>query len=174
MATLEAMAARLREPDNDDLALPVARAIEYRKRMFHSTRLRLNTMESRVTNIIQLSLSMDNEATKAISEAMKADSRAMKLIALLTLLFLPATGIASILSTPFFNVDWETPKHGAKALQTANDFWIFWAIVLPLTSLGLLLYWVYTHQQKLRGWVYSSQKNILLRRSRMSTASELE
>ena len=89
-----------------------------------------------MSNVIQLSF---NLVTQADSTILKSDSRAMKFIAFLTLVFLPATGVAGVFSTPFFNIDWDSRDVEDKVLRTAESFWIFWAVVLPLTLVGLLL-----------------------------------
>jgi hypothetical protein len=145
--TLEAMACKLREPANGPLARATADKIEYRKRNFHSTLLRLTSLEKRMSNIIQPSSKLvtqaDSGLMKADSAVPQTDSRAMKFIAFLKLVFSPATGVASVFSTPFFNIDWESgPQTGDKVLRTAKSFWIFWAVVLPLTIVGLLLCFV--------------------------------
>lgn len=141
---LEAMTARLvRHTTTSDLTLDAADALDYRKRSFQSTLLRLRSLEKRMSNVIQLSFNLvtqaDSGVMKADSAVLKTDSRAMKFIAFLTLVFLPATGVASVFSTPFFDVDWDAPGSNDRALRTAKSFWIFWAVVLPLTLLGLLL-----------------------------------
>jgi hypothetical protein len=141
---LEAMIARLlRSTSPSDLTLDAADALDYRKRSFQSTLLRLHSLEKRMSNVIQLSFNLvtqaDSGVMKADSAVLKTDSRAMKFIAFLTLVFLPATGVASVFSTPFFDVDWESPGSNDRSLRTAKSFWIFWAVVLPLTLVGLLL-----------------------------------
>jgi hypothetical protein len=134
---LEAMIARLsRRVSPSDMTLDAADSLEYRKRSFQSTLLRLGSLEKRMSNVIQLSFNLVTQADSAI---LKTDSRAMKFIAFLTLVFLPATGVASVFSTPFFDVDWDLPDTEEKVLRTARSFWIFWAVVLPLTLVGLLL-----------------------------------
>lgn len=144
MITLDTMVSRLtRKASPSDLTLDAADALEYRKRSFQSTLLRLHSLEKRMSNVIQLSFNLvtqaDSGVMKADSAVLKTDSRAMKFIAFLTLVFLPATGVASVFSTPFFNIDWDSSNAEEKVLQTARSFWIFWAVVLPLTLVGLLL-----------------------------------
>lgn len=142
--TLEAMLTRLsRKTPLSDLTSDAVDTLEYRKRSFQSTLLRLHSLEKRMSNVIQLSFNLvtqaDSSVMKADSAVLKTDSRAMKFIAFLTLVFLPATGVASVFSTPFFNIDWDSSGTENKVLQTARSFWIFWAVVLPLTLVGLLL-----------------------------------
>jgi hypothetical protein len=144
MITLEAMIARLsKRALPSDLTPDAVDTLEYRKRSFQSTLLRLHSLEKRMSNVIQLSFNLvtqaDSGVMKADSAILKTDSRAMKFIAFLTLVFLPATGVASVFSTPFFDVDWDLPDTEEKVLRTARSFWIFWAVVLPLTLVGLLL-----------------------------------
>lgn len=138
MATLDAMATKLRRVKRDPethLTAAAEDAIECRKRNFHSTSLRLQSIEKRMLNVIQMTQTI---LTQADSAVLKADSRAMKLIAALTLVFLPATGVASVFDTPFFDND------TARLIVVAN-FWIFWAVSVPLTlGVGALCYaWYY-------------------------------
>ena len=110
---LEAMITKLEKKKLPlDLTIAAAESLEYRKRCFQSTLLRLHSLEKRMSNVIQLSFNLvtqaDSGVMKADSAVLKTDSRAMKFIAFLTLVFLPATGVASVFSTPFFDVDWES------------------------------------------------------------------
>lgn len=133
MLTLETLTNHLKISHASTSAKPltnaVIQALEHRQRTFHSTSMRLNSLDKRIQNIIGLSF---NLVTQSDSRVMKADSRAMKVIAVLTLVFLPATGVASIFSMPFFNVDFDG---SSRDLQAATSFWIFWVVVLPLTAL---------------------------------------
>jgi hypothetical protein len=175
---LEAMIARLlRNTQPYDLTLDAADALEYRKRSFQSTLLRLHSLEKRMSNVIQLSFNLvtqaDSGVMKADSAVLKTDSRAMKFIAFLTLVFLPATGVASVFSTPFFDVDWDLPGSNDRALRTAKSFWIFWAVVLPLTLLGLLLCFAWVnlpedYKTKIKTWVGKLAKSGRERRMTMT------
>ncbi|KAF7195772.1 Notoamide biosynthesis cluster protein M' [Pseudocercospora fuligena] len=109
--------------------------LTYRKLALQSTLLRVKSLEKRMANIISLSF---NLVTQQDSRVMQNDSNAMKAIAVLTLIFLPLTGIGSLFSTPFFQVDFATSQ---KSLQVATCFWIFWVITVPLT-LVMFVGWV--------------------------------
>jgi hypothetical protein len=175
---LEAMIARLlRNTTPSDLTLDAADSLDYRKRSFQSTLLRLHSLEKRMSNVIQLSFNLvtqaDSGVMKADSAVLKTDSRAMKFIAFLTLVFLPATGVASVFSTPFFDVDWESPGSNDRALRTAKSFWIFWAVVLPLTLVGLLLCFAWVnlpedYKIKIKTWVSKLAKSGRERRMTMT------
>jgi Mg2+ and Co2+ transporter CorA len=105
-----------------------ASAIRYRKRTFNSILLTAYSLERRATSSTQVYQGM----------VAQADSHAMKFIVVLTLIFLPVTGVATVFSSPFFNVDFDkdsTPLHVARC------FWKFWAVVGPLTiTICLLCY----------------------------------
>ncbi|KAF7935536.1 hypothetical protein BELL_0096g00010 [Botrytis elliptica] len=68
--------------------------------------------------------------------ASKRDSSAMKTIAILGILFLPGTFVASILSTTFFDFQ------NASSLRAAvsPSFWIYWVITVPVTLI-ILVFW---------------------------------
>ena len=70
---------------------------------------------------------------------MQNDSYAMKTIAVLTLLFLPAAGIGTIFSMPFFNVDFQ--NRATENLEVARSFWIFWIVTLPITAALFAAWW---------------------------------
>ena len=97
-------------------------------------------------------------ASKTIAVSSKRDSTAMKSLALLTMVFLPGTAIAvsthnkrfiivtdirqSFFAMPFFDVTIDVT--GTALLETRPQFWIYWAITIPLTLsvLGLWIIWL--------------------------------
>ncbi|KAK4503014.1 hypothetical protein PRZ48_006441 [Zasmidium cellare] len=102
------------------LSNAAASFLTYRKTTLQSTQLRLQSLSNRMSNLISLSF---NLVTQEDSQTMKNDSHAMKAIAILTLIFLPLTGIGSVFSTPFFDVDFD---EGSRVLRVAGSIWIFW------------------------------------------------
>ncbi|KAJ5893448.1 hypothetical protein N7495_005139 [Penicillium taxi] len=91
---------------------------QYTKMLLRSTDLRLQSLGKRTESIINLAF---NVVTQADSQAMKGDSQVMKNIAILTMVFLPCTAVATFLSTPFFYLD------DSKKLGVSPYFWIAWA-----------------------------------------------
>ncbi|KAL8860293.1 MAG: hypothetical protein Q9178_003264 [Gyalolechia marmorata] len=71
-------------------------------------------------------------ATKAhrISESMKKDSLSMRTIAACTMLFLPGTSFAAILSMPFFDI----------ALKGPSWFWLWIVLTVPSTMVAFGFY----------------------------------
>lgn len=140
--TLDAMSDHLESTSTSDLTKGTADSLRYRKRTFQSTALRLESLEKRMSNIISLSFHLVGQANNNV---MREDSRIMKTIAVMTLIFLPATGVASVFSSPFFTVD---SSKGAESLSVATSFWIFWAFTVPLTAAVVLLWWKWFKSSK--------------------------
>ena len=125
-------------PSSANLRSATISHFHYQKSSFQSTQLRLASLDKRIANVISLSF---NLVTQRDSQVLKQDSNAMKAIAVLTLVFLPLTGIASLFSTPFFQV---AESH----LWVSASIWIFWVITVCLTC-SIVTIWV---------WWYRSMK----------------
>ncbi|RMX71706.1 hypothetical protein D0869_15361 [Hortaea werneckii] len=78
------------------------------------------------------------QASVTIASTSKADSSAMKALAVLSTLFLPGTFISALFSMSMF--DWRAPD-GQPIVS--DHFWVYWALTIPitLTILLALLYW---------------------------------
>ena len=61
----------------------------------------------------------------------------MKTIAIMTMVFLPATFFAALFSIP--SLDW----HQSKVVQ--DKFWIYWVVTLPSTVAVFLVWYLITH-----------------------------
>ncbi|KAL8946946.1 MAG: hypothetical protein Q9222_006724 [Ikaeria aurantiellina] len=70
------------------------------------------------------------EASRRIAFETKRDSDAMKTIAALTMVFLPATFVATIFGMAFFTVD----PSGSSGFQVNSLWWIYLAVTIPLTA----------------------------------------
>ena len=170
-STLDAMTRHLESSDvigaaTSKLTAATINALNYRKRTFESTHLRVRSLEKRMANISSLSFHLitqhdseimrdDSKVMRGDSSVMREDSRvlrndsaAMKMIALLTLVFLPATGVASVLSCPFFPVDF---RQEAEPMRVAASFKVFWILVLPITF-GTVLVWALYCAARRYGW----------------------
>ncbi|KAJ3534302.1 hypothetical protein NMY22_g6984 [Coprinellus aureogranulatus] len=77
-------------------------------------------------------------SSKKIAEETKKDGRSMKIIAVVTMVFLPASLIAGIIDTPFFT----TGDEALSTLKVSPQFWIFWVVSVPLTIL-VFLAWLF-------------------------------
>jgi len=67
----------------------------------------------------------------------------MKILAFITTLYLPGTFVATLFSMSMFN--WQQDGSGGVEGSTiSNHFWIYWAVMAPLTILtfgGFALWW---------------------------------
>ncbi|KAH0044112.1 hypothetical protein KCU78_g484, partial [Aureobasidium melanogenum] len=72
-----------------------------------------------------------NQLVLKLTQSSVKDSAAVRVITILTLLYLPATTIATILDMPFFT--------GESSWKVSPKIWIFFAISVPLTLFTLLL-----------------------------------
>ncbi|CAA9963898.1 hypothetical protein P3342_009728 [Pyrenophora teres f. teres] len=117
-------------------------ALKYRKTLFESTQRRLTSLDARISNIIQLSFHI---VTQGDSKVMQSENKSMKTIAVMTLIFMPLSTVASIFGSQFMGLH-EEPPH---KLFVSPDFWLLWVIAAPLTIL-LIAIWLlwYDHEKK--------------------------
>ncbi|KAK4165314.1 hypothetical protein QBC43DRAFT_31872 [Cladorrhinum sp. PSN259] len=80
--------------------------------------------------------------SRELAAASKRDSSAMKIIAYMTTLFLPATFVSTLFSMPMF--DWTVPRISDAA---GGHMWFYWTIAIPLTVLVVSVFGVYAWYQ---------------------------
>jgi Mg2+ and Co2+ transporter CorA len=105
------------------------RALEYRKTMFQSTQRRLESLEKRMQNIIQLSFHLETQR----------DSQSMKTVAVMMLIFTPLGTVAAIFGTQLIKIEDTTPY----LMVVSQDFWLLWVVAIPLTIFVVAIW---------RGW----------------------
>ncbi|KAL2835031.1 hypothetical protein BDW59DRAFT_155855 [Aspergillus cavernicola] len=114
---------------------------------YYSHALRLGGLRDRNQNTINLALNISGRNTRT-------DSATMRTIAILSLVYLPGTFVSGLFGTNFFNLS--TDDTGPKWTMSDN-FWLYWAITVPLTTLTIV-FWAYpTLYQWLRQgqmWLY--------------------
>ncbi|KAG4432064.1 hypothetical protein IFR05_012459 [Cadophora sp. M221] len=136
-----------------DVSIAFNDAIEYQIEFCQDL---LNTaayVEKRISTLIQVVYQFMNQkdaktnialvgSSAAIAKAAKADSSAMKTIAILGMFFLPGAFIAAIFAMPV--IDWD--ENGRPTMKPAFKY--YWAITAPLTlsvflswGLAMLLLW---------------------------------
>ncbi|KAJ9605461.1 hypothetical protein H2200_010118 [Cladophialophora chaetospira] len=81
-----------------------------------------------------------------LARASHSDSNTMKAITILTMVFLPATFVCSLFSTGFFDfgADDDDGHFGSRKMHVAGQFWIYFAVTVPLTVvvLGICAAWL--------------------------------
>ncbi|CAI6335631.1 unnamed protein product [Periconia digitata] len=107
--------------------------IDFTTNLFFTVESQVSILKDRVLSHINLTFSIiaqeENKLSRAVAENSKRYSAAMKTVALVTLLFLPPTFVATLFSMSMF--DWNGEKPIAETLS--SYFWIYWAIAAPLT-----------------------------------------
>ncbi|KAJ4369723.1 hypothetical protein N0V83_005486 [Neocucurbitaria cava] len=111
-------------------------ALKYRKTLFQSTQRRLASLDARMANIIQLSFHI---VTQGDSRLMQSENQSMKTIAVMTLLFMPLSTVASIFGSQFMKLQDEAPFH----MKVSQDFWLLWLIAVPLTVVVMVIWRVW-------------------------------
>ena len=94
---------------------------------------------------MQLSISVA-EDSRVLASASKEDSTAMKILAAVTVFFLPMTFIAALFSMPLFR--WRETTVGESSM--AEQFWVYWAVSVPLTVVTVGFCAVWTNRQMRR------------------------
>ena len=92
-----------------------------------------------------LSQSHSLSSTVIASETRK-DSASMKTIAALTMLFLPATFIATVFGMSFFD-------YSAHGLSVSGQWWVYVAIAVPTTLLIFIIWWAWTPGTERVSWL---------------------
>ena len=108
--------------------------------------LRVEGLQSKLQNITALLssfLDLNNGfAIQKLTEKGSQDTVAMKVLTILTLIYLPATVVSNFFSTCFVRT--ESPAGKAAHIVVSGDWWIFVAASLPLTMLTFYIWLVWT------------------------------
>ncbi|KAI9860032.1 MAG: hypothetical protein M1813_006379 [Trichoglossum hirsutum] len=104
---------------------------------FKSLQRRLQSQHEFLTSLVALQNCLTSTSTwRCIEESPEPSSGGAtdKLVAILTVLFIPSTFVATILTMPFF--DWSAPSD---LIIVKGRLWIYWAITIPLTTIILVV-----------------------------------
>ena len=79
-------------------------------------------------------------ASNNLAKAVSADSSSMKVVAIMTMAFLPATFFAALFAVP--SLQWDADN------VVQSRFWIYLAFTIPSTALVFLLWAVLTKKSR--------------------------
>jgi hypothetical protein len=116
-----------------DALMCILDSLQAQKRWLASYKSRKDMAMSLVFNLVT---QQDSETNTDIARDTKDDSASMKIIAVMTMLFLPTTAASGVFSMCFFTIR-------NNNLDVSNQIWLFVAIVLPLTLLIISLWWTW-------------------------------
>ncbi|KAF2183968.1 hypothetical protein K469DRAFT_727878 [Zopfia rhizophila CBS 207.26] len=119
--------------DPSPCASSLQSALEYRKTLIQSTQRRLESLDERMKNIIQFSF---NLVAQTDSRIMQRDGKSMKTVAIMTLVFMPLTTVATIFGTQLITLQDDAPYH----IKVSPDFWLLWVISVPLTAIVMVVW----------------------------------
>ncbi|KAH7110705.1 hypothetical protein EDB81DRAFT_849129 [Dactylonectria macrodidyma] len=126
--------------------------LQYRRSLFRSSQLRLGSLQKRIDNAITLSFHL---VTQQDSMVMIQDSNSMKVIAAITMIFLPTTGVATVIGSQLLFSKVQSDGDTWDVSLTPL-FWTMWWISIPLTIFVVLLaiFWHWwTHSESPTGEV---------------------
>lgn len=114
----------------DDMLEHLMHSLQSRKRWILGYKSRKDIAMNLVFNLVT---QQDSETNTSIARATRADSSAMKIIAALTMIFLPATAVSGFFGMVFFD-----NQNGEVVVTT--DWWLFIATTIPITII-LIMIW---------------------------------
>lgn len=121
-------------------------AIRHQKSMLQFMHNRSKAVEDRLKNEINLAFHVTSQHSNLISmqiaHAAQVDSRAMRTISILGLVFLPGTFISAVFSMSFFNFTPATVDQPGR-WNVSEKFWLYWAVAIPVTALTVAVWWMW-------------------------------
>ncbi|KAI1210028.1 uncharacterized protein F4807DRAFT_425425 [Annulohypoxylon truncatum] len=131
-----------------ELRLPsIQRRIEFERQRSDEFLSRIPRRLMREDTMASIELA---KAGVELTRAAKGDSSSMKVIAVMTMVFLPGTFIAALFAVPSLN--WNGDD------VVGENFWMYWAFTIPFTILVLVLWLVITQRKQMRSAFETSKK----------------
>ncbi|KAG9233395.1 hypothetical protein BJ875DRAFT_464248 [Amylocarpus encephaloides] len=81
----------------------------------------------------------ENKSMRYLAERSTKDAAAVKILTVITLIYLPTTIVANFFSTEFVQTN------PAGHMTLSKNFWLLFAIAIPLTLVTILLWWGWVH-----------------------------
>ncbi|KAL4964034.1 uncharacterized protein BDV14DRAFT_201288 [Aspergillus stella-maris] len=110
--------------------------ILYEEKRAHSLKTRSQSLNDRHQNEINLAF---NQVSQGFGHAARSDSRMMTTVAVVSMVYLPGTFVSGLFGTNFFSFQADP----GNTWLTADEFWIYWAVTVPLTlaTMGVWALW---------------------------------
>jgi hypothetical protein len=133
-----------------------------------------NSVKGQVQTIYTLISQRDSQshimmaaASRRLAELSRKDSTDMRIIAAVTLVFLPATFTATLFSSSFFNFQPPTSD------RVSSWIWLYWTITAALTAVVLGGWWHLSRHQQRKALAASLRENQLKERALKERQSTL-
>jgi hypothetical protein len=102
------------------------------------------------------------EESRQIAWATRSDAQSMKLLALMTTIFLPGTFVSGLFSTPMFQREPKDTVDDTIVKVWKPGLFLYFAVSLPLLMMTLLIWGLWTFGHKLK-----NERYVRLARKRM-------
>ncbi|KAL4751026.1 hypothetical protein BDW72DRAFT_174556 [Aspergillus terricola var. indicus] len=146
--TLRTMAAELDRWRNEDeentrqtlgIWIKTRQRILHEEKRAHSLKTRSKSLNDRHRNEINLAF---NLVSQGFGRDARTDSNMMKTVAVVSMVYLPGTFVSGLFGTNFFSFQADP----GNTWLMADEFWLYWAVTLPLT-LATVVIWAIWHWQ---------------------------
>jgi hypothetical protein len=84
-----------------------------------------------------------SERMHKLTEKATQDAAAVKVLTIMTLIYLPATVVSNFFSTSFVVTE-SSSNGGSGHISVLGDWWIFVVVTLPLTAITLYVWWTWS------------------------------
>jgi hypothetical protein len=84
----------------------------------------------------------DTLASIDLARSAARDGASMKVVAIMTMAFLPGTFFAALFAVP--SLQWDNKNN-----VVGDNFWVYWAFTLPLTAVVFVLWMILTQREEL-------------------------
>ena len=88
----------------------------------------------------------ENVAMRILSEKASADASAVKVITIITLIYLPTSVVTNFFSTTFVN---SQPNGAGTNVTVADNWWVLVAVSIPLTLFTCAVWWLLYYKREL-------------------------
>jgi hypothetical protein len=125
-------------------------------------------IEVRLHKADSLQERLDSQVSGMSTIISQRDTSAMKTVAMVTMVFLPGTFVASFFAMPMLNWD-------ATALHeiVTPRFWIYWIVTVPLTIVVFAVWWVRQKVKEGKETKAEKEREILLNEGRTEVIKEV-
>ncbi|KAL4912907.1 hypothetical protein BDW62DRAFT_9601 [Aspergillus aurantiobrunneus] len=117
--------------------------ILFEEKRAHSLKTRSKSLNDRHQNEINLAF---NLVSQSFGRDARSDSNMMKTVAVVSMVYLPGTFVSGLFGTNFFSFQADP----GNTWLTADEFWIYWAVTVPLT-LATVAVWAVWHWRETYG-----------------------
>ncbi|KAL4905473.1 hypothetical protein BDW74DRAFT_177842 [Aspergillus multicolor] len=139
---------RWREEDPENIRKDIQTWLKTRQRILHeekrvhSLKTRSKSLNDRHQNEINLAFNLVNQT---FGRDQRTDSNMMKTVAVVSMVYLPGTFVSGLYGTNFFSFQADP----GNTWLMADEFWMYWAVTLPLTFATMIVWAIWHWWDKL-------------------------